>query len=194
MPKDTDYTINEVAALTGLHRNTIRMRIRTGHLRAEVRNGKFGEEYRISQQALVEAGLLTGLNGDSESDGEEELARSEPAQENALSQSVAALADLYARHEQAMFRLGYMQGELERTKALAETAESLRAENETARHELENVREALAAREAEAIETERLRRELEQAKRQLEVVEALRQELDSLKELAAKRPWWRPWG
>src|SRR5437870_5471069 len=92
MPKDTDYTINEVAALTGLHRNTIRIRIRTGHLQAEVRHGKFGEEYRISQQALADAGLLTAANGQVSDD--EELSRSEPAQENALSQSVAALSDL----------------------------------------------------------------------------------------------------
>jgi excisionase family DNA binding protein len=192
MPKDTDYTINEVAALTGLHRNTIRMRIRTGHLQAEVRHGKFGEEYRISQRALADAGMLTSASDEDGSN--EELSRSGSEKESALSQSVAALSDLYQRHEQAMFRLGYMQGELERTKALAETAESLRAENDSAQQELETLRDALAAREAEAAEAERLRRELEQTKRQLAVVEALRQELDSLKELAAKRPWWRPWG
>jgi excisionase family DNA binding protein len=192
MPKDTSYTINEVAALTGLHRNTIRMRIRTGHLQAEVRHGKFGEEYRISHQALADARMLTPeMGGEGEDDG---LSPSQPAQASALSQSVAALSDLYQRHEQAMFRLGYMQGELDRTKALAETAESLREENETARREMESLRQALAAREAEAAEADRLRRELEQAKAQLGVVEGLRQELDSLKELAAKRPWWRPWG
>lgn len=192
MPKDTSYTINEVAALTGLHRNTVRMRIRTGQLHAEVRHGKYGEEYRISQQALADAGMLTSaLDGDGE---HEELSRSEPPSESVLSQSVAALSDLYARHEQAMFRLGYMQGELDRTKALAETAESLRAENESARSEMDTLRQALADREAQAAEAERLRQELEQARSQLVVVEALREELDSLKVLAAKRPWWRPWG
>src|SRR4051812_15658398 len=52
------YTIAEAAALTGLHRNTIRMRVKLGQLMAERAIGKFGEEYRISRQTLVDAGLL----------------------------------------------------------------------------------------------------------------------------------------
>ena len=34
--------------------------------------------------------------------------------------SAAALSELYERHEQAMFRMGYMQGELDRMKALGD--------------------------------------------------------------------------
>ena len=58
MSQTSTYTIAEAAALTGLHRNTIRMRIKLGQLEATVRPGKFGDEYRISHSALVSAGLL----------------------------------------------------------------------------------------------------------------------------------------
>src|SRR5438094_10217767 len=54
------YTIAEAAALTGLHKNTTRMRVKLGQLEAQVRNGKFGEEYRISHAELVRAGLIEG--------------------------------------------------------------------------------------------------------------------------------------
>src|SRR5262245_1197457 len=52
------YTIAEAAALTGLHKNTIRLRIKMGHLPADRAMGRFGEEYRISRSALIKTGLL----------------------------------------------------------------------------------------------------------------------------------------
>src|SRR4051812_11124640 len=58
-PQAESYTIAEASALTGLHKNTIRMRVKLGQLPAQRAMGKFGEEYRITRQALVEAGLLT---------------------------------------------------------------------------------------------------------------------------------------
>ena len=57
-PDAESYTIAETAALTGLHKNTIRMRVKLGQLAAERAVGKFGEEYRISRRVLVDAGLL----------------------------------------------------------------------------------------------------------------------------------------
>ena len=57
------YTIAEAAALTGLHKNTIRMRVKIGQLEAQVRNGKFGEEYRISHAELVRAGGVLPADG-----------------------------------------------------------------------------------------------------------------------------------
>src|SRR5438874_7243214 len=66
-PPSATYTIAEAAAITGLHKNTIRMRVKLGQLDAQVRNGKFGEEYRISHAELVRAGLIEGVLDASES-------------------------------------------------------------------------------------------------------------------------------
>lgn len=241
MPQASTYTIAEAAALTGLHRNTIRMRIKLGQLQATVRPGKFGDEYRISHSALVAAGLLAveGPLGDADtapgsdflspevldaevvdpdeaSDFSRESTTShagadegrEDADEHPGSDTtttpVAALAELYQRHEQAMFRLGYLQGELERLKALAATAESLREEGEERASRVRELESALAReteRAAEADrqrnEAERLRRELSAAQDRLQGMESLRADLDALKEQVrttpSERPWWRFW-
>jgi flagellar biosynthesis GTPase FlhF len=204
MPNTPDYTISEAAALTGRHPNTIRQRIKLGQLRATVRPGKFGEEYRISHAALVETGLLeaTGpldeplpgeplpgepIPGDPipgepildpeltpdgalpllEPDSAERPAAAPGAEPPATSVTVAALTELYQRHEHAMFRLGYLQGELERFKALADQAESLRTEGEARQQEVQELRSALQERERDAGETERLRQESEARQREL---------------------------
>ena len=46
-------TIGQAAAITGLHKNTIRAYIKQGRLAAEVVRGKYGVEYRISRPALA---------------------------------------------------------------------------------------------------------------------------------------------
>jgi excisionase family DNA binding protein len=241
MSQISTYTIAEAAALTGLHRNTIRMRIKLGQLEATVRPGKFGDEYRIAHAALVAAGLLAveGPLGDAVSappdisrpevfdaevvdpDDEEPVPHDalgtgdltpdaaanagEPANEAA---QLAALSELYQRHEHAMFRLGYLQGEMERLKALAETAESLRDEKEERAARVREL-EAELARETERAsdadrqrveaerqreEAERLRRELSLAQERLQGMETLRADLDALKERVNKpRPRWRFW-
>jgi excisionase family DNA binding protein len=217
MPASRTYNISEVAALTGLHRNTIRTKIRTGQLPADTQVGKFGEEYRISHEALLQTGLLPhpqpevltaepDLDGLPQDSGTTLPGPSIPAEGNALAATVAALADLYQRHEQAMFRLGYLQGELDRAKALAESAESLRRDHDAQLQELNSVRSALAVKEREAVEAERTRRELDEARRRLQEMERLREDLDHLKSLAeqqdqtidrleaaARRPFWQFW-
>ena len=217
------YTISEAAALTGLHRNTIRQRIKAGQLEASVQIGKFGEEYRITRDALRRAGLLTEeepLRGGPALDPDILDAEFEPrdsgpgaeadgtglASESAAGPvAVAALQELYQRHEQAMFRLGYMQAELERLKALAERAESLQEDNHARQSELQSLKTALDQKEQAAAEAEALRRELERAREHLREMETLRRDLDQLKALAeqqektiglleaTKRPWWRFW-
>ena len=203
MPSPRTYTIAEAAALTGLHRNTIRQRVRMGQLEATVQPGKFGEEYRISHEALVDGGLLKeegplgeGAEDVLEADFVPGPHAGEPAMANP---ALAALGELYQRHEQAMFRLGYLQGELERVKALAETAESLR-------HRTEEQQQEMASLKRDADEAERLRRELERTQERLREMEALRKDLQVVKELAARqeavieqletvsqRPWWKLW-
>jgi DNA repair exonuclease SbcCD ATPase subunit len=230
MSQRRTYTINEAAALSGRHPNTIRQKIKMGLLEASVTQGKFGEEYRIAHETLVEAGLLSSsgplgeasnspvldaeLVEDRETpDGRAE--RTERPEEPPTSTALAALGELYQRHEQAMFRLGYLQGELERLKALEETAESLRRDNTARSEEVQTLKSALQEkdaeareaerlrqeREREARETERLRRELERAQERLREMEQLRQDIDQLKgqmtaqqlEAEARKPWWQFW-
>src|SRR5262249_46307070 len=160
-----------------LHKNTIRMRIKLGQLPAQRSAGKFGEEYRISRRALAEAGLI-----DAPEPITEPLQQSETAAEpeappaiTPVSPSQELLSDLIQRHEQAMFRLGYLEAEVSRHKALAEHAESLRTaalereiEVRELRRELEHARE----REHEIDELHRLLREMEQN------TERMRQEIE----------------
>lgn len=234
MPQQPTYTINEAAALTGLHRNTIRQRIRLGQLDATIQAGKFGDEYRIAHSALVSAGLLAAdgplgedLPGEAVLDAEfvsptaaEPQAPKEAADaagagsgessQALASSTVAALGELYQRHEHAMFRLGYLQGELERMKALAETAESLQQDRHARDQQIESLRstlqEAQFEKERQAREAEALRVELERAQERLSEMETLRRDIDQLKSLAGqqerllqelaapeKRPWWQFW-
>jgi len=197
MDSPRTYTISEAAALTGLHKNTVRQRIRLGQLTAEILPGKFGDEYRIPHGALVAAGLLgadpliqpngpaAGPALESEPPAAAEFA-AEPAARVAATgpETAAALRDLYARHEQAMFRLGYLQGELDRAKALAETAESLRRDNEEQRSEADALRRALAEREAREAAA---RAEAETARARLAELDGLRESLAGLKALAAEQ-------
>jgi len=214
MPDTQTYTINEVATLTGRHPNTIRQRIKIGQLEATVQQGKFGEEYRITHEALVRAGFLSEA-GPLEKHGgvvlegeitEEGGGHGEGGAGGNTSTALASLGELYQRHEQAMFRLGYLQGELDRLKALEETAESLRRDTASREQEVQGLRNALAEKERKAAEAETLRQELDQTRERLKEVDALRQDLQQLKTLAdhqerlinvledgAKRPWWQFW-
>jgi len=219
MPEQPTYTISEVSQLTGLHRNTIRTKIRLGSLEATIQQGKFGEEYRVSREAMIRAGLLPGEELETPEPQEPVLEadvvsgsgrpRSEQpaeADSSTLAGAIAALSDLYQRHEQAMFRLGYMQGELERVKALAETAESLQQAHDARGEELAKLRAALQEKERQAQEAEQARRELEAARAQLREMEKLREDLERLRNLAeqqeatinhleeaVRRPFWQFW-
>jgi hypothetical protein len=246
MVDNETYTISEAAMLTGLHRNTIRQRIRLGQLDARVHPGKFGDEYRVSRLSLRRAGLLPGEPGEPElpplegepvipepveaGDLEADLAAEaistaapegvDGVPEGALSPGtgIEALTELYRRHEQAMFRLGYIQAEVERLKALAAQAESLAEAEREHRQELESLRRTAAEREREAAEAGRLREEVERLRglaedRERQAAEAmrlreelersqaraaelgeLRREVAQLKTLAEQpSPWWRFW-
>jgi len=116
-----------------------------------------------------------------------------------LAASLSALTALYQRHEQAMFRLGYLQGELERFKALEETAESLRDERDSREAEARNLRAAAEerdrlrqqaeAREAEARESllateterDRLRQECQARETEARALRAAVEERDRLR-------------
>jgi excisionase family DNA binding protein len=178
-------TIAEAAALTGLHKNTVRMRVKLGQLAAQRAVGKFGEEYRISRTALIEAGLL---------------ALPDPAPSSSLSSphsavaedttptmpSQAIITDLLQRHEQAMFRLGFLEAELVRHKTLAENAESLRVTAREREMEVRELRRDLERAQERAREIDELRSLLREMERN---TEHMREEVER-HQAAASRRWW----
>jgi excisionase family DNA binding protein len=196
LPTET-YTIAEAAALTGLHRNTIRMRVKLGQLAADRAVGKFGEEYRISREALVVAGLLEAAEPESAHDAAEEgptvspAGAAHPPAETAPHTpsphpSQELLGELMQRHEQAMFRLGFMEAELTRQKTLAANAEAQQAaarERELEVRELRRELERAQEREREIDELRALLREMERT------TEALREEVERHR-TAGERRWW----
>jgi excisionase family DNA binding protein len=211
VPRSTSYTIAEAAALAGLHKNTIRQKVKMGQLEAETRHGKFGEEYRISHDALIRAGLIDGVLEHAELAAEEGAALAvadeaspspPPAGAAGLPALVTGLGELFQRHENAMFRLGFMQAELERVKSLAENAESLQREREERQVEAERLRSQLEAAREEARAAAALRAELDQARERLRDAEGLRRVLAEMEQEAERlrtavdaatqpRPWWK---
>ena len=210
------YTIAEAAALTGMHKNSIRQRVRLGQLEARVHHGKFGEEYRISHSSLIAAGLLDGSL-----DGIEELTESAELELSSVSPeardlvddeegdepsvgSLAGLTELFQRHEHAMFRLGFLQAEMERFRSLAENAESLQQDRVSYQVEMERLRRQLEEARAEAAAADTMRRELEEARERLRGAEDLRRLLAQMEQETSqlraaveasqqRRPWWKLW-
>jgi excisionase family DNA binding protein len=189
-PSQPDYTIAEAAALTGLHKNTIRMRIKLGQLDAHRAQGKFGEEYRIERAALIKAGLLTPEEPPSTPTVTPPLADPDlleaPRLDTPPIASQAALLDLLQRHEQSMYRLGWLEAELARHKALAENAESLQQtawERELEIRELRRDLERAQERNREIEELRNLVREMERE------TDRMRDEVERHR-AAATRRWW----
>ena len=189
-PEPTTYTISEAAALTGLHKNTIRMRIKLGQISALRAPGKFGEEYRITQEALVTAGLLAPpepppVPPESAAAPLTET-RSTPADTHSMA-SQEALSDLFQRHEHSMFRLGYLEAELARHKALAENAESLQTVAREREMEVRELRRDLERAQERVREIEELRGLVREMERD---TERMREEVERYR-AAASRSWWQ---
>jgi excisionase family DNA binding protein len=185
-PEVDTFTIAEAAALTGLHRNTIRMRVKLGQLTAARTTGKFGEEYRISREALVQAGLLASPTTSEASPASNPYDAAGSPDPAPPMPSQAILADLLQRHEQAMFRLGYLEAELVRHKALAENAESLQAAAREREMEVRDLRRELERAQERAREIEELRNLLREMER---TTEQMREEVERHRSAAARR-WW----
>jgi excisionase family DNA binding protein len=186
----TTYTIAEAAALTGLHRNTIRMRIKLGQIEAQRAPGKYGEEYRISQAALVDAGLLTPPNHPSPPPNTLPLDQPErppaPSQDTHYMASQGALLDLFQRHEHSMYRLGWLEAEMARHKALAEHAESLQLQAQEKEVENRELRRELERAQERVREIEELRNLVREMERD---TERMREEVERHRAIASRR-WW----
>jgi excisionase family DNA binding protein len=183
------YTIAQAAVLTGLHRNTIRMKVKAGQIPAEARPGKFGVEYRIARQALIEVGLLDAASAEEPPDDTEVLA---PIESTMVGESSlhAALRDLFFHHENAMFRMGYMEAELSRSKALAANAESLEVERRAQDQEILQLRHDLEQARARAAEIEEVRGMLAEMEQE---TERLRSEVESYRQEEERRRKWQFW-
>jgi hypothetical protein len=188
MPETKSYSIADAAALTGLHKNTIRAKVKGGLLTAEVRVGKFGEEYRITHDALVDAGLLSG-----EYVSPAEMPEPDNVMDEPFAPAQANLTDLFRRHEQAVYRLGWLEAELARTRALAENAESLKEQQMARELEVRDLKRDLESALARAREVEDLRRTVTDMEQE---TLRLRQEVEARRvaeEAAAARRWWAFW-
>jgi excisionase family DNA binding protein len=189
-PPEPTYTIAEAAALTGLHKNTIRMRVKLGQIPAHRAQGKFGEEYRIERAVLVELGLISPHEPPptptvTPSSPEPDLLES-PRLDTPPTASQAALPDLLQRHEQSMYRLGWLEAELARHKALAENAESLQQTAQERELELRELRRDLERAQERNREIEELRNLVREMMRE---TERMREEVERHRAAAARR-WW----
>jgi excisionase family DNA binding protein len=192
MSESRTYTIAEAAALTGLHKNTIRNRVKGGTLTAEVRVGKFGEEYRLAHDALVAAGLLAGEYV-APGDANAEILGEEEGSGELLPTPHGNLAELFRRHEQAVYRLGWLEAELQRTKALAENAESLQNERVEREVELRDLKRELERAQTRAREADELRRmllDLQQEAAGLRQEVETRRAAEAAAQAAASKRWW----
>src|SRR5262249_16345916 len=144
---------------------------------------------RISRQTLVESGLLDATASIDPPPDAEVLA---PVEANLVADSSlrVALRDLFFHHENAMFRMGYMEAELARTKALAADAESLQVERRTQEQEIAQLRRELDHARARLAEIEELRSLLAEMERE---TARLRAEVESYRQEEERRRRWHFW-
>jgi hypothetical protein len=147
------FTLREAAARTSLSVTTLRRYIRSGKLRAEKENGRFGPEYFVSEDDLAEAGLdLAPTTA---------LARTSPGAdppvgglERIFRDSVPAdlYRELQMKHEQLLVQYGMVRA------AGLRTMES-RDELETRRREVRDLQAQLGRlKDSFARESDELRR------------------------------------
>jgi hypothetical protein len=178
-------TLREAADRTSRSITTLRRYIRSGKLRAEKRNGRYGPEYFVSEQDLDEAGLHPVGDGlPAPAPGDQALV---PATADALSVALQETVplklyqELQMKHEQllvqyGMVRVGGMrvlelQAELDEGLAKLERAE---VENESLREQVKRGPERLVRKLRES--------ELEIEGQRLEIA-ALREKLKGLEML-----------
>jgi len=162
-------TLREAAEQTSRSITTLRRYIRSGRLRAEKRDGRFGPEYFVSHQDLRRAGL--GPDS-SEPPGTALGMRAENAIRRATSSLPARQFDesvpmqlyqeLQMKHEQLLVQYGMIRGSGVRLMELQADCESQQRELEASRRELR------ALREGSGDEAAGLRRELREARLELQ--------------------------
>jgi len=107
-------TLREAAQHTARSITTLRRYIRSGRLHAEKRFGRFGPEYYLSAQNLMEAGLSVEqpAGGDlpaAPSPGATALATTAVAQQMATAVPISLFQELQMKHEQLLVQYGMIR-------------------------------------------------------------------------------------
>ena len=181
-------TLREAAEQTSRSITTLRRYIRSGRLRAEKRDGRFGPEYFVSLQDLRRAGL--GADS-SETPGTALGMRNEtalrrptsslPARPFEESVPLQLYQELQMKHEQLLVQYGMV-------RATGVRLMELQADCESQRRELEqNRRQLRALRDGSGDEAAGLRRELREARLELQgralEISALQEKVQALEML-----------
>ena len=203
-------TLRQAAERSSRSITTLRRYIRSGKLRAEKRDGRYGPEYYVSAEDLAAAGLEpvkapAGRSLPARRTGNG-LARREPAEGRPLDESVpiSLYQDLQMKHEQLLVQYGMvragglrvmeLQGELESRQEKLESAESevsrlrdeLRRGTAELRRRLEQAQQELEGRDLEVAALEEKVRALEMMTRNAVTSETIEKQFDRIKDQARR--------
>ena len=162
-------TLREAAEQTSRSITTLRRYIRSGRLRAEKQDGRFGPEYFVSQQDLGRAGLSpespehrgAALASRSEGAGRRYVS-SLPARPFEDSVPLQLYQELQMKHEQLLVQYGMVRGAGVRLM-------ELQADCEIKQRELDETRSKLRAlRDGSGGESARLRQQLRETQLELQ--------------------------
>lgn len=172
------HNIRTVAALTGLHTNTVRGYVRAGRVESKTIKGKFGNEIWISEESLVRAGIpINGNNGntmlvvDSACESKKSALVMGAVKGNVMGNGAKYIStELYKemifRYEQALVRLGQLENQrlvlTERAESLQEMEERYKEDLKTVETEKSRLEKEIAIKEESAKETAHIKDKLEE--------------------------------
>lgn len=138
-------TLREAAARTSLSVTTLRRYIRSGRLRAEKRNGRFGPEYFVSETDLDDAGLTVAESAD---EGSKALVPTAPSVtlERVLRETVPSdlYRELQMKHEQLLVQYGMVRAAGMRALEAQAEIESRRSQIDDLHAEIARLKERFA--------------------------------------------------
>jgi hypothetical protein len=174
-------TLREAAERTSRSITTLRRYIRSGRLKAEKENGRYGPEYLVSTQDLAQAGLST----EASPRNLPEVARDpSPAHQPAPPKAgvpISLYRELQMKHEQLLVQYGMMRAGGLRALELQADLEDKRRQVDDAQSEMARLKDKLQR------ERSNLRRRLREAELELEgrrlQIAALREKVRGLEML-----------
>lgn len=174
-------TLLEAAERTSRSITTLRRYIRSGRLKAEKENGRYGPEYLVSASDLAEA----GLNAESPPQNLPAIAK-EPSPGPPMSATRAGVPlslfrELQMKHEQLLVQYGMMRAGGLRALELQEDLETKRRQVEDAQSEIARLKDKLQ-RERSGLKRRLREAELELEGRRLQIA-ALREKVRALEML-----------
>jgi len=173
-------SLREAAARTSRSVTTLRRYIRSGRLRADKRTGRYGPEYFVSEQDLLDAGFETRA----QRGGLPEPARTPPgALDRVLRESVplTLYQELSMKHEQLLVQYGMIRAAGMRVLELQGELDTRRRQLEDSLAEIARLKEK-PHREVAVLKKKLAQMELELEGRHLEIA-ALREKIRALEML-----------